>query len=67
MEDVEWAIATRFQADRDMVIISNALGTDEGLGAKMGLDATVPLNAPVVKFEKISIPGVDDIKIEYYL
>jgi len=73
MEDVEWAIATRFQADRDLVIISSALGskldpsTDEGLGAKMGLDATVPLNAPVGKFEKISIPGVDDIEIKDYL
>jgi len=73
MEDVEWAIATRFQADRDLVIISNALrskldpSTDEGLGAKMGLDATVPLNAPVGKFEKISIPGVDDIEIKDYL
>ena len=73
MEDVEWAIATRFQADRDLVIISNALGskldpsTDEGLGAKMGLDATVPLNAPIGKFEKISIPGVDDIEIKDYL
>lgn len=49
---VEWALATRFQADRDLVIIPGAAGikldpsqTDfpTGVGAKMGLDATRPL------------------------
>ncbi len=47
--DVEWAIATRFQADRDLVIISNARGSSldpssEGsITAKWGIDATKPL------------------------
>lgn len=48
--DVEWAIATRVQADRDVIIVSNARGStldpsaEEGLTAKMIIDATAPLN-----------------------
>ena len=48
--DVLWAIATRAQADRDLVIISGSLGaildpsaTEEGVTAKLGIDATKPL------------------------
>ena len=47
--DVEWAIATRFQADRDLVIVPNARGSsldpsaEESLTAKWGIDATKPL------------------------
>lgn len=46
--DVEWAVATRFQADRDLVIVTGAKGSsiDPSAGettAKMGLDATKPL------------------------
>ncbi len=46
MEDVEYAIATRFQADRDLVVITNARGSSldpsarDNITAKMGLDAT---------------------------
>src|SRR5262249_6213687 len=45
---VEWAIATRFQADRDLVVVNEAQGSKldpssrDGVSAKMGLDATVP-------------------------
>ncbi len=45
-EDVEYAIATRFQADRDLVVITNARGSSldpsarDNITAKMGLDAT---------------------------
>ncbi len=48
--DVEWAIATRFQADRDLVVITNARGSSldpsskDGLTAKLGIDATAPLS-----------------------
>jgi len=48
-EEVEWAIATRFQADKDLVIIKHARGSTldpsskDGLMTKMGLDATKPL------------------------
>ncbi|BEP18101.1 UbiD family decarboxylase [Pyrofollis japonicus] len=48
--EVEWAIATRVQADKDIVIIKNARGSTldpsakEGLTAKMIIDATAPLD-----------------------
>jgi 2,5-furandicarboxylate decarboxylase 1 len=71
--EVSWAIATRCQAARDVMIISGACGnkldpsTDDGLSDKMGIDATVPLGAPKGKFEKIRIPGEDKIKLEDYI
>jgi UbiD family decarboxylase len=45
-EDVEYAIATRFQADRDLVIIPNVKGSsldpssNNGVTTKWGIDAT---------------------------
>lgn len=45
-QDVMWAIATRFQADRDMFVISGVPGSlldpssDEGLTSRMAVDAT---------------------------
>ncbi len=48
--EVEWAIATRFQADRDLVVIPNARGSsldpsaNKSLTAKWGIDATKPLD-----------------------
>jgi 2,5-furandicarboxylate decarboxylase 1 len=49
-ERVLWAIANRFQADRGLVVIPNAQGSEldpsalpGGVNAKMGLDATKPL------------------------
>lgn len=68
--EVEWAIATRFQADRDLVVIREAQGskldpsTRDGLGAKMGLDATVPLDAPPMRFKRIAVPGEREITLE---
>lgn len=70
---VEWAIATRFQADRDLIVVSGSLGskldpsTDAGVGAKMGLDATIPLNAPEMRFKKIRVPGESEIDIDRVL
>ncbi len=50
--DVEWAIATRFQADKDMVLVPGAKGSslDPSAGemsttCKWGLDCTKPLGA----------------------
>lgn len=66
---VEWAVATRFQADRDLVVVSGAQGskldpsTDDGYGAKMGMDATVPIGAPEFRFTRIRVPGQDDIDL----
>lgn len=71
--EVEWALATRFQADRDLVVISGAKGNELdpscpqlALTAKMGMDATKPLTR-IERFEKIRIPGVEDLKIQDYL
>ncbi|KSW11712.1 hypothetical protein CF15_02530 [Pyrodictium occultum] len=47
--EVEWAIATRFQADRGLVVIPHARGSTldpsarEGLTYKLVLDATAPI------------------------
>ncbi len=62
---VEWAIATRFQASKDLVVINNARGSTldpsakDGVTSKMGLDATKPLHAGET-FEKAGIPGCSD-------
>ena len=63
--DVEWAVATRVQADRDVVIVSNARSKplDPSLPlpihgkvpttAKMGIDATIPENIPAERYKRI--------------
>ena len=72
VSDVEWAIATRFQANEDLIIIKNARGStldssanqETGLTAKMGVDATRPFTKPKEKFERARIPvskSVEDI------
>lgn len=61
--DVEWAVATRFQGDEDLVIIPGLRGRSidpskkEGLvTAKVGLDATVPV-AEKNRFKRIGVPA----------
>jgi UbiD family decarboxylase len=51
--EVLWAVATRMQADRDLVVISGSLGAmldpsadDRGVTAKLGIDATRPFGEP---------------------
>jgi 2,5-furandicarboxylate decarboxylase 1 len=67
--EVEWAVATRFQADRDLVIVPESQGsrldpsTRNGVGAKMGLDATKPLDADEMKFKRIRVPGEDEVDL----
>lgn len=66
-QEVEWALATRFQADRDLIVIPELRGqpidpssrwTGEGfLTTKMGLDATRPKKEG---FEKVDVP--EDVK-----
>ncbi|MGI9426197.1 MAG: UbiD family decarboxylase [Hyphomicrobiaceae bacterium] len=69
-EQVEWAVATRFQADRDLVVVQGSLGSkldpstdDNGIGAKLGFDATIPLSAPEMTYMRIAVPGQDDIAL----
>ncbi len=68
--DVEWAIATRFQADKDATILQNQRGSSldpsgdltEGKKArtcKMGLDATIPSKATGKGFKKEEYRRVD--------
>lgn len=65
LTEVEWAIATRFQAGEDLLIIENVRGStldssadqETGLTSKMGIDATRPLSKPKEKFEKARIPA----------
>ncbi|WP_144759534.1 UbiD family decarboxylase [Methylobacterium dankookense] len=68
-QEVEWAVSTRFQADRDLVVIAGSQGskldpsTQDGVGAKMGLDATAPLDAPPMKFTRIRVPGEAEVDL----
>jgi len=66
---VEWAVATRFQAHRDLLVMPRAQGsrldpsTDDGIGAKMGLDATKPLD-PGERYTVMRIPGEDSLDLD---
>ncbi|EPJ76776.1 UbiD family decarboxylase [Pseudomonas sp. CFII64] len=68
--EVEWAIATRFQADRDLVLVHETQGskldpsTRDGVGSKMGYDATVPLSAPEMRFTRIRVPGEAEVDLD---
>ncbi|RLF22189.1 MAG: UbiD family decarboxylase [Thermoprotei archaeon] len=61
--DVEWAIATRLQADKGLVIVKSARGSsldpsadpETLLTCKVGLDATKPLKR-AERFERARIP-----------
>jgi len=68
--DVEWAVATRFQADKDAVILPKQRGSSldpsgdltEGKKAttcKMGLDATIPFKKTDKGFKKEEYRKVD--------
>jgi len=69
-EEVEWAVATRSQADEDVVIIRNVRGStldpsadqETGLTTKLGVDATRPLKIAREKFELAKIPLSKRIK-----
>jgi hypothetical protein len=65
---VDWAMATRFQADKDLIVIPRiACSTldpscpEARVTAGMGIDATAPLKEHW-RFEKVEIPGVDKVK-----
>lgn len=68
-DEVEWAIATRFQADKDLVVISGAQGSKldpssrNGISAKVGLDATTPVDAPPLDFKRIRVKGEENVDL----
>jgi 2,5-furandicarboxylate decarboxylase 1 len=76
--EVEWAIATRVQGDRDVLIVTNARAKplDPSLpqgfgvvptGAKIGIDATIPEGIPREHYERITYAYADTAKIEDYV
>jgi 2,5-furandicarboxylate decarboxylase 1 len=76
--DVEWAIATRVQGDKDVMIVSNARAKplDPSLpqgfgvvptGAKVGIDATIPDGIPKEHYERITYAYADKAKIDDYV
>lgn len=74
-ESVEYAMATRFQADKDLTILKNVRGSSLDPSsdqqklrtAKMGIDATRSLSKRSEGFELAKIPKIDKIKLEKYL
>jgi len=73
-EDVEYAMATRFQADKDLIILTKVRGSSLDPSsdqkrlqtAKMGIDATKPLSKRPEGFELAKIPKINKIKLEKY-
>lgn len=76
--DVEWAIATRVQADRDIVTIPDlrAKPLDPSLHitpgvtpvtAKTGIDATMPDNLPRERFERIEYAYADQLNLADFI
>jgi 2,5-furandicarboxylate decarboxylase 1 len=65
--EVEWAMATRFQGDRDLVIQQKEQGSsldpsaepETHLTTKMGFDLTKPLHTQGKNYEKHPYPDVD--------
>jgi 2,5-furandicarboxylate decarboxylase 1 len=76
--DVEWAIATRVQGDKDIMIIPGARAKplDPSLlqgagvvpiGAKVGIDATIPEHIPKEHYERITYAYAETAKIGDYV
>jgi UbiD family decarboxylase len=73
--EVEYAISTRCQADKDLLIIPNSKGSsldpssDQNnlITTKMGIDATATLLKSKDRFEIAKIPKQDKIKLSDYL
>ncbi|RMG99002.1 MAG: UbiD family decarboxylase [Chloroflexi bacterium] len=68
--EIEWAMATRFQADKDLVILQNQPGSSldpsgihipgqKSRTAKLGFDCTIPWGADRTKFERGQYTPVD--------
>jgi len=72
---VEYAISTRCQADRDLMIVHNAKGSSLDpssdqvnlVTTKMGIDATATLLKTKDRFEVARIPGQEKISLSDYL
>jgi 2,5-furandicarboxylate decarboxylase 1 len=76
--EVEWAIATRVQADKDVFVIPGARAKPldpsllQGagvvpLGAKVGIDATIPEHIPKEHYERITYAYAETAKVDDYV
>ena len=73
-ESVEYAMATRFQADKDLIILKKVRGSSLDPSsdqsklqtAKLGIDATRSLSKRPEGFELAKIPKINKIKLENY-
>ncbi len=77
-DELDWALALRVQADRDVIIFSGARGKhiDPSVGAwsmgkgalpttaKMGIDATIPEGVPKRLYRRSSYYGKDAVRLE---
>lgn len=72
-DSVEWAVATRFQAGKDMIVVKGSLGSkldpssDQGISDKIGIDATLSINRDPDKFNVMTIPGLENMAKEDYI
>jgi UbiD family decarboxylase len=72
---VEYAMSTRCQADKGLLIITNVKGSsldpssdqENLLTTKVGIDATATLIKPRERFEIAKIPGEENIKLSDYI
>jgi UbiD family decarboxylase len=69
MEKVFWAIATRTQADQDVIIFPRVVATAMDpsvrklrVGSSLGIDATKPFGQPYP--EMVTIPGVEKVSLD---
>lgn len=70
-KDVFWAIATRVQGDKDVMIVPGAFGpkldrtSEEGVTAKIGIDATASLDRK--EFTRVKHWKIDKINLKDYI
>jgi UbiD family decarboxylase len=65
--EVEWAFATRFQGDRDMIVFDKKPGSSLDPSAdsetkfttRIGFDLTKPLSSKRTSFDKVAFPDID--------
>lgn len=67
-DEVLWAMYTRVQPDRDVLVFPPMIGAPLDPSAptyrhtsKIGIDATMPLDAGRERFARVRVPGVDDV------
>ncbi len=75
LQEVEWAIATRVQAEKDVIVIPGMgrakpldpvipPGMEPMLIARLGIDATMPEGIPRSRYERIEYPHLNRVTLE---